>query len=70
MALRIEKILHAGATILLQDGSIWNIPMIEDRKKTELWVPREEVETIGGERLRCRVKNLLRDETVNAQRLK
>jgi hypothetical protein len=70
MPTRIDRIISAGATLMLDDGSMWNIPFRQDREKTRFWQPREEVEPAGMEGLRYRLKNPARDETVTAERLK
>ncbi len=70
MAARIDRIISAGATLMLSDGSMWNVPFRRDREKTRFWEPQEELEPVGMEGLRYRLKNLARDETVTAERLK
>ncbi|MEJ2698974.1 MAG: hypothetical protein P8Z70_04850 [Desulfuromonadales bacterium] len=70
MAEKIDRVISSGATLMLGDGSMWNIPFRQDREKTRLWQPQEEVEPVGMERLRYRLENLSRGETVTAERLK
>jgi hypothetical protein len=70
MPAKIDRVISTGATLMLDDGSMWNIPLRRDRERTRFWQPGEEVEPAGMEKLRYRLKNPARDETVTAERLK